>query len=261
MDSTYIKENGILELYVLGELSPDEIRAVEEVLNMDKELRAICASIEQNLEKMAFENAIDPPSYIKESLISAAEKTQTSSTAKVIDLNTARPNKTLFYVAASVAALLLINSIWMYSNWRSSEENLQVLQEETNDLKSKLSTIENELESTSEWYDLINDPDVQKFTLRGNEKSPNSVAVAYLNNENKSVVLNASGLEALQADETYQMWADVEGEMINMGVIPNDAGMIAMSFIDKAESLNITIEPAGGSDHPTVERLITNIYL
>jgi anti-sigma-K factor RskA len=57
------------------------------------------------------------------------------------------------------------------------------------------------------------------------------------------------------------MWADVEGEMINMGVINNTENLLAMTYIEDAESLNITIEPAGGSDHPTVSRLISNVYL
>ncbi len=57
------------------------------------------------------------------------------------------------------------------------------------------------------------------------------------------------------------MWADVDGEMISMGLLPTDKELIALTYIDKAASLNITIEPKGGNDHPTVERLISNVYL
>ena len=49
--------------------------------------------------------------------------------------------------------------------------------------------------------------------------------------------------------------------MINMGILEADQEYIPVRYIDKAESLNITIEPAGGSEHPTVEQLISNIYL
>jgi hypothetical protein len=37
--------------------------------------------------------------------------------------------------------------------------------------------------------------------------------------------------------------------------------LITLKYIDKAESLNITIEPAGGNDHPTVEKLIAYVTL
>ena len=73
--------------------------------------------------------------------------------------------------------------------------------------------------------------------------------------------MNSRGLDPLDTEHTYQMWADVDGEMINMGLVPAEQDYIPLRYIDKAESLNITIEPAGGSEHPTVEQLISNIYL
>lgn len=66
---------------------------------------------------------------------------------------------------------------------------------------------------------------------------------------------------ALNAEHDYQMWADVEGEMINMGLIDNKKDLLAMNYIENAESLNITIEPLGGSEHPDVSRSISNVYL
>ena len=44
-------------------------------------------------------------------------------------------------------------------------------------------------------------------------------------------------------------------------LLDTNTEMLAMTYIDHAESLNITIEPAGGNDHPTVSKLITNIYM
>jgi len=49
--------------------------------------------------------------------------------------------------------------------------------------------------------------------------------------------------------------------MIDMGVIPKNSDMVAMTYIADAESLNITIEPAGGSDHPTVSKLISFVSI
>jgi hypothetical protein len=46
-----------------------------------------------------------------------------------------------------------------------------------------------------------------------------------------------------------------------MGLLPTDRELVTLTYIDRAESLNITIEPKGGNDHPTVERLISNVYL
>ena len=90
---------------------------------------------------------------------------------------------------------------------------------------------------------------------------PEGKMLSYVNHTTKSVVVNTQRLPKLNNDEDYQMWADVEGEMINMGVISKSSQLLAMNYIDHAESLNITIEPSGGSEHPTVSRLVTNVYL
>jgi anti-sigma-K factor RskA len=59
------------------------------------------------------------------------------------------------------------------------------------------------------------------------------------------------------------MWSDVNGEMINMGTLGTDNELVSLKYIENAESLNITIEPAGGSgsDHPTVEELVSYVIL
>ncbi len=82
-----------------------------------------------------------------------------------------------------------------------------------------------------------------------------------MNHNDKSVFINTKQLPEIDKDHDYQMWADVDGEMIDMGVINKGQSLMAMNYIENAESLNITIEPAGGNDHPTVERLISNVYL
>jgi anti-sigma-K factor RskA len=97
--------------------------------------------------------------------------------------------------------------------------------------------------------------------MKGNELMPEASVISYVNHKNRTVIVNASGLPELPSDKDYQLWADVEGVMIDMGVIPKKSEMIAMTYIEDAESLNITIEPAGGNDHPTVSQLITNVYL
>ena len=110
-------------------------------------------------------------------------------------------------------------------------------------------------------FTTITHPDTEQYILKGNALMPEGKVISYVNHETKSVVVNTERLPDLDEAHDYQMWADVEGEMINMGVISKGNNLIAMSYIDHAESLNITIEPLGGNDHPTVERLVPNVYL
>jgi len=77
-------------------------------------------------------------------------------------------------------------------------------------------------------------------------------------------MLRVIELPGIQSDQTYQLWADVDGDMLSLGTF--DAALaiidaIPMDYLDRATSLNITVEPKGGSKHPTVSTLTANILI
>ena len=263
LERDYILNNGLLERYVLGELSEEENQAVENAVKNDSELKALLDEIELSLEKMSLENSVAPPANIKSNLMQSAMHNVDSPISN--EETTTAPERsssnTRFLVAASIAGLLLLNSIWMYTQWQDSKGQFENLQAETETLKDQIKEVESQMAEATDLLETLNSPEVEKFILNGNSLSPNSVAIAYVNDNAKSVVVNCKGLAELGNNETYQMWADVDGEMIDMGVIPKGKDMVELNYIDHAESLNITIEPEGGNDHPTVERLITNVIL
>lgn len=250
MDKKKILDNGILEQYLLGELNKAEQIEVENILNTDAELKAYYDTLEADFETMALENAIQPPSSAKTHLLQSVSKSKA-------------PNKSKFYlnIAASIAGFLFLSSIWMYSQLNSVKKELQVVEDENIRLNRNIENLNDYFAETNKWYVAINDPDVQKYVLTGNTLLPEAKVISYVNHKDKSLVINTKRLPKLEADRDYQMWADVKGEMINMGVIKKEQDMLAMRYIENAESLNITIEPAGGNDQPTVSQLVTNIQL
>ncbi|MDT0608295.1 anti-sigma factor [Croceitalea rosinachiae] len=250
MDRKKILEEGLLEKYLLDELSAEERQQVGMAIDNDKGLKKQFELLEEDFEKMALENAIDPPTRVKMRLI---EQLQGS--------NVKTMPKTWLYAAASLALLFLLSSFWMFNRWKSAELNFESLQNQTTVLQERLNALEENYLLTNQRLKTINGPQTIPLILHGNELVPNSRAVAYVNHENKMVVVNAQGLPELPENNTYQMWSDVDGEMINMGLLPTDQELITLKYIDKAESLNITIEPAGGNDHPTVEKLIAYVTL
>ncbi len=252
-----IRESGLLERYLLGELSPLEERQIQDQLEADSSLMNHFQTLEANFEQIAQENAIQPPAELKDTILKVA----TVNEVNTHETNSGSALKSYLAIAASLALLFGVSSFWLYSQINTMEEDLRLVQEEKLQLKSNYERLESDLAETSKWYTLVNHPDTEKFILKGNDQSPNATAISYVNHKSKSVVLNAKGLPTLDNDHDYQLWADVEGVMIDMGVIPKNSEMIAMNYIPNSESLNITIEPAGGNDHPTVERLISNIYL
>ncbi|WP_299112846.1 anti-sigma factor [uncultured Winogradskyella sp.] len=256
MTKKELLENGLLEQYVLGELNAKQDEAIEKLLMSDAELKAKLEDIESSFEHLALENAINPPDSVKSGLLSKIEKADTLISPK--ENNNSR---TWLGIAASFAAFFLLGSIWLYSELNTVKEDLRIVGDQNEALQKDLDGITKNYGEVSKWYAALSNPDAEQYVLKGNALAPEAKLISFVNHENKSVIINAQNLPNLDAEHDYQMWADVDGEMINMGVIPKDAKLMAMTYIDDAESLNITIEPLGGNDHPTVERLISNVYL
>ncbi|GGD43529.1 anti-sigma factor [Muriicola marianensis] len=262
MDRKTILEKGLLLPYLLDELDEKERLEVEKVLAEDAILKAELNSLESSFEKMALENAVAPPSSIRKRLEDTLGAAGTTPDEKVRSI---RPKTgfdgTRLLVAASLAALFALTSFWFYSRWQDAEENIRLVREEQQQLQKSIEVLSNELQDVQQLNGLLADRDVIPVLMEGNRLSPEARAVAFLNHKTRSVLVNPKALPKLSTEETYQMWADVDGEMINMGLVPTDQDLVSLAYIEGAESLNITIEPKGGSEHPTVERLISNVYL
>ncbi|MBT8209228.1 MAG: anti-sigma factor [Eudoraea sp.] len=258
MDKQRIIEDGILTAYLLGTLDQVQEAQVAQVLEQDKELREMYSRLEADFERMAMENAIAPPDPV---LTGLKNELEASSASPVIDLKTDKRTftqlRSRLLVAASLAALFALSAFWFYSQWQDATTNLNALQNQTADLQQRINSLEGNLQLTTRRYQMLTNPEVITVVLEGNKIMPDSRAIAYMNHTSKEVVVNPKGLPPLEADKTYQMWADVDGVMINMGLVPTDKEWVELAYIDEAESLNITIEPAGGNDHPTVENLIS----
>ncbi|GAB4159754.1 MAG: hypothetical protein Tsb0033_14710 [Winogradskyella sp.] len=256
MDNKHILDNGLLEQYLLGELNTQECEQIEQALASDTELKAKFDALEKDFEILGLENAITPPKGIKHQLIQDIKEAK--------NIKNKKNNSNLkFYlgIAASIAALLMIGSFWMYKELSDLKQQLQTVEIEKTELNDKLNNLNQQLEQETELFATLTHPDTKQYVLKGNTLMPDGKVLSYVNHNTKTVVINTERLPKLDEAHDYQMWADVEGDMINMGVIAKDQNLMAMTYIDHAESLNITIEPAGGNDHPTVSKLVTNVYL
>ena len=254
MTTKEILDNNILEQYVLGELDAVQTEKIEQLRLSDTKIADRLAEIELSFEKLALDNAIAPPKGLKQDLllnINVEDNTSSKSGNYKLWLG----------IAASFAAFLLLGSVWLYSELNTVKEQLQVVVDKNETLQKEFDSLNTNYRETQIWYLALSDPNIEQYILTGNTLAPEAKIVSYVNHEDKSVFINAKELPELDAAHDYQMWADVDGEMIDMGVITKGESLMAMNYIDDAESLNITIEPAGGNDHPTVERLISNVYL
>lgn len=251
MTTKEIFENNILEQYVLGELDAATADHVEKLRMSDNEIAKALDILEENFEKLALDNSITPPKSVKEGLFNRIKKDTVNTT----------DYKFWLRIAVGFAGLLFLGSVWMFTELNTLKEDLRVVGDKNEALQKDFDGLNKNYRETQNWYLAFTDPNIEQYILEGNALAPEAKILSYVNHKDKSVFINTKQLPELDKDHDYQMWADVDGEMIDMGVITKGESLMAMNYIENAESLNITIEPAGGNDHPTVERLISNVYL
>ena len=270
MDKEAIIDNGLIERYVLGDLEDNEKEAVEKLLADDQEVKTYFEEVENGLRQVAMDNAIAPPAEIKERMMMQVSDPVFMALSEENDVDESQENTKEIQVggfnwplaiAASFALLFLTSSVWFYNQWQDSVIASAQLKADLNQLQVRMASTEQTLYDAKKWNEVMKMPRTDKLVLKGNAQSPNLSAVAFVNHTEKEVYFNTEKLPRLSDNETYQAWADVEGVMVNMGTISTEESMVSLQYIAQAESVNLTIEPAGGSDHPTVERLVANVYL
>ena len=250
-----IENSGILERYITGDLSTQEVTELEALLAKNPALQKQLHSLEESFERMAQENAVTPPNTIKTEVL------------KSIEVDNARPThvskkaNSYLAIAAMLAVVFGGMAFWFYTKTQDLQTEIKLANTQNEELTESIDALSYELNEIETKYAALSNPNTQKYILKGNQSLPNALAIAYINLDEKTAYVNTTKLPPLQDDKDYQMWADVNGEMINMGVLETSKELLALEFIENAASINITIEPKGGNDHATVENLVANYYI
>ena len=126
-------ESGILELYVLGNLTPEEKLQVEGMMSAHQTVRAEVDEIERALEVYAHKNAVEPAddkrTRILNSLITNLADDNSFKSGKVLEDNIiALPRANNFYKYAFAASLALLigatTALYMYiTSWSNQITN------------------------------------------------------------------------------------------------------------------------------------------
>lgn len=128
-------ESGILELYVLGDLSPAERLEVENMAVSHPEVQKELNNIAATMEQFAVENEIEPPEYLRSAVLGQLQFSQTnpvnplpsSKTEKVVQLQPARQTGFYKYAFAASVALFLISLIALFNTYNRLQESRQQL--------------------------------------------------------------------------------------------------------------------------------------
>ncbi|WP_026464898.1 anti-sigma factor [Adhaeribacter aquaticus] len=280
MDIREYISSGILELYAAGVVTTAEKAEVEDMARQYPEVKAALDEVLDTLDAYATIHAVTPPADLKAKVLGSVKAQMASSEelepkfreesslgqeeAKIIPFgNSSQVKNTPTYrwlAAAAVALLVLSNvlTIYFYNNWKRAEQSLQVAVASQQQYAQNLERVQLKLNQNSETVALLKDPHTARVELNGVEKSPASKVTIYWHKPTKNVLLAVNNLPEPPKDRQYQLWALVDGNPIDAGLLDELEAFNSiqlMKNIEEAQAFAITLEPMGGSVNPTMEEM------
>ena len=257
---TKIKEflnSGLLDRYVVGEVTPSEIKTVEYYIDTYPEIKDEYDFLQDSLEIISMSNPVKSPKNQLSNILNSLDH------APVITLTKTTKQFSWFTLAASVAAVILgcTTSMLLHQNQELHREN-QVVVEEIFDLRSDIDQNNKMLENLNNKFLKLNNPETEKYVLRGNARAKNLKTVAYINPVDKSSLIDVVSLPELPKEQCYQMWVELQDKMVSLGILDeSDRKLRQVPYMEDALGLSITIEPKGGNNNASVENAVAKIPL
>ncbi|GAA4094887.1 anti-sigma factor [Mucilaginibacter panaciglaebae] len=261
-------ESGILELYVLGNVSPAERREVEAMIQKHPAVRAELEEIEKALESYAFENAIQPSDKQRTKVLNSLvvnladdrtfTKKETVTEPTVITMRQPGTSNFYKYAFAASVALLLASIVAIYNLSNKLQQKTQELVA-ANLQNQKFTTTVNFM---NEQLGVFRDTSYKILHLKGTKNLPHGNMLVAWNPVKKKVMidLQAVNMPVNDKEHQYQLWALVSGKPVDLGVFDkiteDGARMKEMRPVALAEAFAVTREPRGGSVNPTMSEMM-----
>ncbi len=249
MDFKAYIDSGILELYVSGLLSETEAQQVEEYAAHHPEVKQEIDAIRSSINNYARQVGKAPAPSILNKALADIQKEPTESEAfregpstNSKKAETVTTRRDWHKIAASIALLISVGVNGYFFNELQTVQNEQAL------ANQQIATLSSQL-------DVVTSAANMEIPLYGLDVSPKSHATVYINEQTRDVYIKIGDLPVPPSGHQYQLWADRDGHMHNIGVFHHNKSLQHLTvFEGDFESLNVTLEEEGGSEVATVER-------
>ncbi|WP_339705957.1 anti-sigma factor [uncultured Kriegella sp.] len=259
MDEEKYIASGILELYVAGLLSAKENLEVYENAQKYPRIKQEIEEIEKSI--LAVTKALSPG--LTNGFNGVKRKIgMGSSETKVVPMTKKEVNP-IWYVGWAASLLLIAGLVWMYTQNQDLKSQIEVVNQTNSQLEQQIADSDSSLEKSQELLETLRDQNVTVVALGGQEVAPESYAKAYWNKTEEKVYIDAKGLPEPPDGFVYQVWSLKLDPLTptSMGLledfISDENKVFALANPNDTEAFGITLEPAGGSESPTLEQLYT----
>lgn len=253
--------SGIVELYAMNALSPEDKNDFEKMGLLYPEIGEELRKVEKNLENYASSHSLNPRPQLREDYENTFSKNEEAPAASIVNKKPEQTDHSLTYkylIAASLAALVISTfaSWFFYSRWNDAEERYTALLKEKNELSVNFNVVKTAYDETLANLLIIRDELSVVVTLHPIDTSHSYQARIYWNKYNRHTYLDVLSLPDPANDKQYQLWSYADGKTIDAGAFQNNFhGIQRVKDVIKAESWIVTLEPKGGSVIPSMDYL------
>jgi hypothetical protein len=274
--------SGIIESYVAGLATDQEVRELTAAIAQYPEIKAAADAAQLDMERYITMQSVPPPAAVKDRIFQIVNNdgvdtvvpvTGSTSSAGLMDEAYAyeesparvipAARKWQWVAAAAVAGLITsiaFNVTYLNSSkeWKGKYEAL--LADQTKVLAQN-EVYQARLKESDNMLAMMRSPEVKAVRMfTASKDRPNLLATVYWNSKTKDVMLTVNNLPEPAADQQYQLWAIVNGVPVDAGVFEmgdTAKGFQKMKAIEAAQMFAVTLEKKGGSPTPT----LTAMYL
>lgn len=254
MDKEQLLASGLLEQYVLGLTDEQESLLVEEMAAKHEEIRLELSLLQQAMERYASQHTFAADLPVEKNAPGQKGKTGIANTREGLFKFS---GKTLWPLATAFALIWATYSALITD---IKDQQLRDMKDQFALLEEECETQRNAHQHLADLSSFIQHRHTYKVILKGCSISEGAFAIAYWNPAAQKGYIDTAFLPPPPKGKCYQLWADVDGHMVNAGLVHFDREkpIQEVAFISNAASLNITLEPEGGSHEPTVDLLQAN---
>ncbi|HFA51756.1 MAG TPA: anti-sigma factor [Bacteroidetes bacterium] len=274
MKSQAFITSGILEKYVLGMVTEEEAKEVQEMVSQHLEIKEELAAIRQTIRAYILNHQVAPEGGLKAKVMSVATvQTAPASRSANAPESTALPsyrakkkkgesNLNLAGILAGLLGLALIVAGYMAFNnaekaktaaakLAKSEEQVETLKQE----KTAQEKTEQELRGNLGFY---TDRNNKVLLLKGTNRAPGTTATIYWNDVEKKAFADATNLPSIAKDKVLVLWANVDRKAQKIGVLKNNAPgeLSPLTYVQTSKLFFVTEEENPNVERPTRRRVL-----
>lgn len=274
MDIKQYIGTGILEDYVLGMVSEQEMREVQCLSKIYPEISSYLSQIEDELAEAVLVDAVAPPKDLKSKILeNLPERSEEDEVREMpqpvlsivkdeeeVEAEQAPNNESKrsfpWAIAASFVIIVGLGGMYFQSNSKIGNMNdeIQSLVVEAGLQQESIEQLRRENRVIASDLAFVTSLDTKTIGLASAKEGFEATAQVYWNPETSEVLFETSHMPQVASGKQYQLWTIVEGAPVSQGVIPlkDELGLSKMqATTGEPVAFAISLEPEGGSETPT----------